>query len=205
MASVQYSTIGGLEEDEELGGIGGNRGGYRTGDVGGFGGGKPDEFIADAEEQIRAGFVRKIFGILAVQLAVTFGIIAIFSQVKPVHDYVTVNQENGKEPHIWPFTLSVVISFACLITLACCSNQARIYPNNYVFLGIFTVAEGVMLGVLCAGLEVMAVMIAVGITAAVVSGLIAFAMYTKRDLTGFVTFFFPPASALLRWSVGGGD
>ena len=52
-----------------------------------------------------------------------------------------------------------------------------------IFLGVFTAAEGFMLGTLCAHFEVDAILIAVGITAGVTLGLTLFAFQTKIDFT----------------------
>lgn len=37
--------------------------------------------------------------------------------------------------------------FICLIVMACCGNVRRQAPMNFIFLGIFTVAESFLLGV----------------------------------------------------------
>jgi FtsH-binding integral membrane protein len=161
------------------------------------------------DETLRAGFVRKVFGILSAQLAVTFGIISIFNFNHDVKAYVDMR---SPQAHTWPFITAVTVSFACLITLTCCANQARTHPNNLIFLSIFTIAEGVVLGVACAAYAVEAILLAVGITSLVVGGLTAYAMYTKTDFTGsgpylfnmlfamliygFIMAFFPPLRTL---------
>jgi len=71
----------------------------------------------------------------------------------------------------------------CLIAMACCEGVRRKFPTNMIFLGVFTAAEGFMLGTLCAHFEVDAILIAVGITAGVTLGLTLFAFQTKIDFT----------------------
>ena len=61
---------------------------------------------------------------------------------------------------------------------------------SYIFLGIFTVAESVMLGVVCAAYALESILIAVGVTAALTIGLVAYAMTTKRDFTGAGPYLF---------------
>ena len=80
-----------------------------------------------AEAEIRKGFVKKVFGILGVQLAVTFAVISFFSLYEPVQKYVDMRNPDA---HQWPFVSAMIVSFACILTLACCSNQARVYPNK---------------------------------------------------------------------------
>ena len=41
---------------------------------------------------------------------------------------------------------SLVVSLVCIISLACCSDVRRKFPINFIFLGIFTLCEGLMLG-----------------------------------------------------------
>ena len=67
--------------------------------------------------------------------------------------------------------------------MACCGNVRRKFPTNIIFLGIFTVAEGFMLGSICAFFEADAVLIAAGITCGVTLGLTLFAFQTKIDFT----------------------
>jgi len=101
---------------------------------------------------IRNGFVRKVFGILSAQLTATALVIAAFTTLEPVRNYVAPS--DGSEGHVWPVVVSMIVSFGCLITLACCSDMARSYPHNYVFLSLFTLAESVMLGMVCTTYEV---------------------------------------------------
>ena len=67
--------------------------------------------------------------------------------------------------------------------MACCEGVRRKFPTNLIFLGIFTGAEGFMLGTLCAHFEADAILIAVGITVGVTLGLTLFAFQTKIDFT----------------------
>ena len=83
--------------------------------------------VEDADVEIRRGFVRKVFGILGAQLASTFGVILLFSMEGPVQRYVDMRDP---EAHQWPFILATIVGFGCLLTLACCSHQARVYPNK---------------------------------------------------------------------------
>ncbi len=70
-----------------------------------------------------------------------------------------------------------------MISMACCESVRRKAPTNYIFLGVFTACEGFMLGSIAAFYDTEAVMIAVGICAAVTLGLTVFAFQTKYDFT----------------------
>ena len=137
----------------------------------------PDGFAASSFEDkaVRRNFIRRVYSILMVQLAITAGIISCFMFVESLKSYVRVNR--------WPMYASWGVSLVCIIVLACCQNVRRTFPQNFIFLGLFTVCEGVMLGTMASFYDVDAVLIAVGITAGVTLGLTLFAMQTKIDFT----------------------
>lgn len=111
-----------------------------------------------------------------VQLVLTGAIISCFLFIHSLKTYV---REEGR----WLYYSSFGVSLACIITLACCSGVRRNYPVNLVFLGIFTVCEGLLLGTISSYYDVDAVLIAVGTTAGVSLGLTIFALQTKIDFT----------------------
>ena len=101
---------------------------------------------------------------------------------------------------MWVYYSSMGVSLVCIISLACCTDVRRKFPLNFIFLGIFTLCEGLMLGTISSFYDVGelrktrsfdfntwgsldAVLIAVGITAAVTLALTIFALQTKIDFT----------------------
>ena len=46
----------------------------------------------------------------------------------------------------WVLWTAVALTFACMIILVCCGDIRKKFPHNIIFLGIFTVCEGVLLG-----------------------------------------------------------
>ena len=56
-------------------------------------------------------------------------------------------------------------------------------PHNYIFLGLFTAAEGLLLGLSVSSYDADEVLLAVGICAAVTLALTIFAFQTKFDFT----------------------
>jgi hypothetical protein len=67
--------------------------------------------------------------------------------------------------------------------MACCEGVRRKSPGNMVCLGIFTLAEGFMMGIVVSFYEAKEVLIALGICVVVVFGLTIFALQTKIDFT----------------------
>lgn len=155
-ANMGSGLAGGYDSDAE-GGLADQMGG-------GFG-----------EKAIRRAFIRKVYGILCVQLLVTMAIITPFMYHEPLRDYV-----QRSNTIYW---ISMVITLVCIIAMACCEGVRRKFPTNIIFLGVFTAAEGFMLGSLAARFQADAVLIAVGITAGVTLGLTLFAFQTKIDFT----------------------
>jgi len=147
-----------------------------------------EKYLDEAEEIVRQGFIRKVFGLLGIQLLLTSGVIAFFALYDPVTQYVGVHEKKGGHP--WVFILAMIISFVCIIALACCPHQARTYPNNYGFLGIFTLAESVLLGVVCASYTAQSILIAGAVTALISLGLMIYAWKSKTDFTGAGPYLF---------------
>ncbi|XP_075979268.1 protein lifeguard 1-like isoform X2 [Anticarsia gemmatalis] len=127
------------------------------------------------EQSIRRAFIRKVYAILMCQLLVTMGFIALFLFHAPTRNWAHSNR--------WLFWVAFAIVFVCLIVMACCHDVRRQAPMNFIFLGIFTVAESFLLGVTSSVYAVDAVLMAVGITAAVCLALTLFAFQTKWDFT----------------------
>jgi FtsH-binding integral membrane protein len=129
---------------------------------------------AFSEASIRRGFVRKVYGILTGQLVLTMAIIGIF-YIPAVADYAVNN--------IWMFWVAFAMTFACLIALACCPDVRRKSPSNFICLGLFTLAEGFLLGCVAATYTKEEVLMALGICVILVIALTLFAWQTKVDFT----------------------
>jgi hypothetical protein len=83
----------------------------------------------------------------------------------------------------WIYWTAFGVMLVCMIAMVCCEGARRKAPTNFVFLGVFTAAEGFMLGSVCVYFQADAVLIAVGICAFVTLGLTLFAFQTKIDFT----------------------
>ncbi|XP_034241369.1 protein lifeguard 1 isoform X2 [Thrips palmi] len=146
---------------------------------GGTGGYAEDPLQGDpysfSDQSIRRGFIRKVYSILMAQLVVTTSIIAIFTYHEPTKTYVRQNKA--------VFWSSFGVMFACLICMACCTSVRRKAPMNFIFLGIFTLAESFMLGCAASSFRSEEVVMAAGFTAVVCFALTIFALQTKWDFT----------------------
>ena len=123
----------------------------------------------------RLGFIRKVYGILSAQLALTTLICSFAVTSKGFQAFMIGN--------IWLLFLVVILSFAILIPLACCKSVARQVPINYYLLAGFTFCEGYLVGFICIEYEPMTVLQAAIMTTALVFTLTAYAFTTKTDFT----------------------
>ena len=127
------------------------------------------------DESIRKNFIKKVYSILCVQLTVTIGIISLFVYHQPTNSYVK------HHPALMWVALGVL--FVMMIVLACCESVRRSFPMNFVCLGLYTLAQAFILGVISAVHDPETVLMAVGLTATVCLGLTIFAFQTKWDFT----------------------
>ncbi|CAF1379475.1 unnamed protein product [Rotaria sp. Silwood1] len=112
--------------------------GGKDNEQGGVGGSQWGDFTGLESKEIRRMFIRKVYSILMVQLAITFGLIALFHFIPSVHNYV--RSSNGQ----WLYWTSYVVFFVVYMALICSRRAARNYPLNLILLGILTLSMGYM-------------------------------------------------------------
>uniref|UniRef100_A0A096M7U2 Transmembrane BAX inhibitor motif containing 1a n=1 Tax=Poecilia formosa TaxID=48698 RepID=A0A096M7U2_POEFO len=138
-----------------------------------------EEFAASGSNwddmSIRHAFIRKVYMILASQLLVTTAIVAIFTFVSPVRDFVRRNQA--------VYWASYAVYFITHLVLVCCKGPRRKFPWNIILLLIFTLALSYMTGTISSYYNTKAVFLALGITAVVCIAVTVFCFQTKVDFT----------------------
>ncbi|KPP71399.1 protein lifeguard 3-like, partial [Scleropages formosus] len=125
--------------------------------------------------EVRHTFLRKVYLILATQLLITLGIVAVFVFVEPVHFFVVRN------PTVYYASYGVLLT--TYVALLCCEGPRRRYPWNFILLTIFTLALSYMTGTLSSYYDTKAVFLALGITVVVCVVVTLFSFQTKVDLT----------------------
>lgn len=128
--------------------------------------------VAGAHVYIRMGFLRKVYGILSVQLATTTLIASLFMMSETVSGFVK------ESPAILLFTM--IASFGLIFALAVKSRET---PTNYILLALFTLCESVLVGVIVTMYEVSVVIQAFVLTAAVTVALTVYTFQSKRDFS----------------------
>ncbi|XP_054750677.2 protein lifeguard 2-like [Lytechinus pictus] len=127
------------------------------------------------EKEIRHAFIKKVYATLTLQLAVTIGIICLFFFVDEVKEYAQQNY--------WLFWTAFSLTFVLIIVLACASELRRRSPANIICLMLFTICEGILLGLTCTYYEGTEVLLAIGITGLITLALTIFAFQTKIEFT----------------------
>lgn len=136
--------------------------------------------LKDAEKDIRMGFVRKVYGILSVQLLLTVAIAAPFQ---------TLSLE-AIQANVWILYVSTAVLLATMCSMCCCAQILRTYPQNYIFLFVLTSAMGVLVGFTSAMYTWQSVVLAAGITVAIFLAMTIYAWNTTTDFTGFGPYLF---------------
>lgn len=141
------------------------------------GGGIVDDFmygtnVASAHVYIRLGFLRKVYGILSVQLLATTLVASLLMLNESAANFV---QENN-----WMMLVSLIGTFVTLFGLMWKRQET---PTNYILLAVFTLMEAYAIGVIVTLYKVSSVVEAFGLTLAVTTGLTLYTFQTKRDFT----------------------
>ncbi|KAM3910069.1 protein lifeguard 1 isoform 2-T2 [Leptodactylus fuscus] len=145
------------------------------------------------DKNIRRAFIRKVFLVLTAQLLVTFAFVAVFTFVDDVRLYVRKNA--------WTYYLSYAVFFVSLITLSCCGDFRRRHPWNLVALSILTLSLSYMVGMIASFYETDAVIMALGITAAVCFTVVLFSLQTKYDFTSCMGVLMVSLVVLIIFSI----
>jgi hypothetical protein len=158
--------------------------------------------IGLGENQLRWGFIRKVYGILAAQILMTTAVSAVTVLYDPINDLLRGNSG-----------LLLFLVFTPFILLWPLHVYQQKHPLNFVFLGLFTLSMSLTVGVTCANTEGRIVLEALILTSAVVSALTGYTFWASKKgkdfsflgpilftslfvlvLTGLIQMFFPLGS-----------
>lgn len=136
---------------------------------------KGAQMSAFADSIIRKAFIKKVFGLLAVQLALTTaiaGAMVASGQTKAM----MINNP-------WILHLSFFGSFGTLMSMVISDKLRHTHPTNLIMLFAFTAFEGVLVGAVSSMYATSIVVTAFAITAAMTTALCGYALTTKDDFT----------------------
>ncbi|XP_015592113.1 protein lifeguard 4 [Cephus cinctus] len=135
--------------------------------------------VHNANIKIRMAFLRKVYGLLSIQLLMTVIVAAIFMMCEPVKLFIQQNT--------WMVGASFFLTLGILIAL---SVKRKDHPANLILLSAFTLVQAYTVGVIVTMYDKTIVLEALLITLTVVIGLTAYTFQTKRDFSfmGFGLF-----------------
>ncbi|CAI2374047.1 unnamed protein product [Moneuplotes crassus] len=123
-------------------------------------------------DEVRQGFVRKVFGILTAQTVFTVILCAIVLSTKSIEDWL---QDN-----IWFYFVSLGVTVTLMIVLVCFRKPARKVPINYILLFTFTFFESMMVATISSFYDAKSVMIMAGIALVLFATMATVACFTSR-------------------------
>jgi hypothetical protein len=166
--------------------------------------------VAMAEKAVQQGFIRKVYGILCAQLAVTVCIAApiSFSSV----DWV--------QSHQWIALVALGMAFVTVLIPCVSPKIMKTYPQNFIFLGVYTVCIAISVGFFAAAYTAESVVLVFLLTCVVTGALTAYAYKTETDytesggylltalvvmlVTGVLMAFFPAVPLIQKLYAGAG-
>ena len=140
--------------------------------------------IKDISENLRKGFIRKVYGILSIQLLTT----TLFSLITMKSIFLQKIMLN----HIGISYLMILITIILPFIITCCNDIMNKVPQNYIILFLFTFAESYLIAFICAFTKGNLVFIAALMTFIMVLSLTYYAYTTENDMTtqGTTLFIF---------------
>ncbi|XP_024996514.1 BI1-like protein [Cynara cardunculus var. scolymus] len=125
--------------------------------------------ISHGENQLRWGFIRKVYGILAAQMVLTTAVSFLTVLYAPINELLRGNSG-----------LLLFFVFLPFILLWPLHVYQQKHPLNFVFLGLFTASLSLTVGVSCANTDGKIVLEALILTSAVVSSLTAYTFWASK-------------------------
>ncbi|XP_010279039.2 PREDICTED: BI1-like protein, partial [Nelumbo nucifera] len=168
--------------------------------------------LSYGENELRWGFIRKVYGILSAQVVLTTIVSSATVLYSPINELL--RSSSG---------LLLFLTFLPLILMWPLYVYQQKHPLNLVFLGLFTASLSITVGVVCANTEGRIVLEALILTSAVVCALTGYTFWASKKgkdfsflgpilfasllvlvLTGFIQMFFPlgPTSVAIYGAIG---
>lgn len=142
----------------------------------------PDDFkwsdiVAECAIDIRHRFMQRVYLILVAQLVTTVVISAVIIGNSSVKRWVLENN--------WALYVSMFGGLAAMIVTMW---KRREYPINLVFLGLFTLCEGYLVGFATSLMDTTVIVNALIVLTIIFVGMSVFALQTRYDFTGWAPY-----------------
>ncbi|XP_033095809.1 protein lifeguard 4-like [Anneissia japonica] len=146
--------------------------------------------VATSHIQVRMGFLRKVYGILSIQLLVTAVTAALFMSSTTIKSYV--QQSSGF------LMLAGILSLVLIIALMVKRHES---PTNMYLLFAFTFVDAYSVGTIVTFYDVDVVIQAVILTSAVTVALTMYTFQSKRDFSSWGAGLFSVLLVLIVASI----
>ncbi|KAI1716917.1 inhibitor of apoptosis-promoting bax1 domain-containing protein [Ditylenchus destructor] len=144
--------------------------------------GVPKHEFGFSDQTIRAAFIRKVFFIVGIMLAIVVVMSAIPFIHQPTLTFV------HRHPAV--YFLSYGTFLTVYIVLMCCENVRRSFPSNIICTGLLTLAIGYTSMMICAMYQSLSVVMCLTISTLFCGAIIIFSSQTKYDLTSLMGIVF---------------
>jgi FtsH-binding integral membrane protein len=135
------------------------------------------DYFSINNKLIRNGFIKKVFGIVSIQLLITTIVSYLFMTNTSVQNLVL-------GPHqTLLYVISVIIMFVTLLCLLFIRELCKKYPINYAILLLFTLAVSYTVGLVTTQYQSISIVYVCGLTVSTCIVLGIYAMVTKTDFT----------------------
>lgn len=135
-----------------------------------FQGDEKGESVLRSSVPVRLAFLRKVYGILSIQLAVTT-IISAFIMFSPAIQHFIIRNQ-------WIMILSMIGNVGVTFPLIWKRQE---YPTNFYLMGAFTLFNSVSLGMIVSAYDLAIVSQAFFLTAMIVIGLTMYTLQSDKD------------------------
>ncbi|XP_075493256.1 protein LIFEGUARD 2-like [Primulina tabacum] len=146
--------------------------------------------------ELRWSFIRKIYGIVSIQLLLTIVVGSVVVSVHPISHFFATTRVG--------LAIYIVLIIAPFIVLCPLHSYYKRHPLNYFLLGLFTVTLAFPVGLTCAYTSGKVILEAVILTAVVVISLTLYTFWAARrgqDFNFLGPFLFGAIIVLLLFSV----
>jgi FtsH-binding integral membrane protein len=127
------------------------------------------------EVPLRLGFIRKVLGLLAIQLSITVAVCFIALIFPPYKEWLLTGR--------YTLIAALIGAITVGLTLVCCNEVAREVPTNYILLLVFTICEAYLVSYACVKTSPRVVIMAGALTIAMTISLFIYAVTTDTDFT----------------------
>jgi FtsH-binding integral membrane protein len=134
------------------------------------------QLLTDAAQDVRAGFVCKVYGILAAQLSLSL-LVALPFQTMDLAAF-------HRKGLLLGGALLVVVAVATPIYCYGSRQYMKQFPRNYLLMSVLTLAMGVVIGLISATYTWQSVALSAAVTAVAMFGMSVVAWVTSMSATG---------------------